>query len=57
MKKFADLVHNGFSFWLVDKDGTHIAKIDPGKIDGDIDWDFVDEQASEYGYTIYEGDK
>ncbi len=34
---------------------THdkIKDVNPGDIEGDIDWDLVDEQANEEGYTIF----
>lgn len=52
MKK-AYLYHDEeLGFCIIDKETQEfISIIDPGDIDGDIDWDFVDDQAAKYGYV------
>jgi len=47
------LQHNGQEFMIIDADGNYISPVDPGSIDGDIDWDLVEEQANKLGYTLY----
>ena len=52
MKK-AFLEHNGYFAIYDNTTKEHIINVDPGNIEGDIDWDIVEKQANEEGYTIF----
>ncbi len=52
--KAAYLEHDGKIFALYDSQTKEkVMDINPGTIDGDIDWDLVDNQAQQEGYTIF----
>ena len=40
-------------FVLLDENNVIIDKVNTGEIEEDIDWNLVEEQANELGYTLY----
>jgi len=43
----------GKGFVLLDESNVIIENVDAGETEEDIDWNLVEEQANELGYTLY----
>ena len=57
MLKKARVMHDARGFFLTNwETQEYIASIDPGNIEDDIDWDYIDEQAKDLGYRVEQSD-